>query len=270
MGVGHYENFPVGSILLPRRIRRAVHAIYRFARSADDIADEGDASAGERLTALAVCRARLHEIEAGKTPDDALYAELAREIRRHALPMQPFHDLLDAFEQDVTVTRYETFGDLVSYCRKSANPVGRLMLQLMGEHDARRVAMSDGICTALQLINFLQDVALDWKKGRVYLPQDALRRYRIDEAQIGRADTGGLWGAMMRDQIQRARGMLAAGAPLAQQMKGRFGFELRMIVMGGERILYKIHQVDGDVFRQRPVLDSRDWAYMVWRALRKK
>ncbi|NDV12817.1 squalene synthase HpnC [Crenobacter caeni] len=268
MSVDHYENFPVGSIFLPRRVRRAVHAIYHFARSADDIADEGDASAEERLAALAALRAELDAIARGETPPSPMMQALAVEIRRHALPLPPFYDLLSAFSQDVVKTRYADFGELVDYCRRSANPVGRLMLALFGERDARAQAMSDGICTALQLINFLQDVAIDWQKGRVYLPQADLAHFRVSEAQIAAGDAGGLWGALMKKQIGRARNMLDAGAPLGRRLGGRFGFELRLIILGGERILKKLSDAGGDVFAHRPQLTARDWAYMLWRALR--
>lgn len=268
MSVGHYENFPVGSILLPARLRPAVHAIYRFARSADDLADEGDASPTERLAALAGYRARLDAIAQGEhCAGDPVFAPLAQAIARHQLPLAPFYDLLSAFSQDVTTTRYATFAELVSYCRLSANPVGRLMLHLFDQHDPRSLAMSDGICTALQLTNFLQDIALDWQKGRVYLPQDALAKYRVSEAQIAAGDTSGLWSVMMQQQIERARSMLAAGAPLGKRLPGRFGLELRLIVLGGETILRKLHRSGGDVFQQRPVLTTRDWLYMGYRAL---
>ena len=268
MSVDHYENFPVGSILLPRRMRRAVHAVYRFARYADDVADEGVRPPQERLDELAALRAELDVIGAGGTPQMPLMQALAEAIRAHALPLQPFYDLLSAFSQDVVKGRYENFAELVDYCRRSANPVGRLMLVLYGETDPRSLAMADGICTALQLINFLQDVAIDWRKDRVYLPQEDLRRFRVAEAQIAAGDSGGLWTPLMLKQVERARKMLQAGAPLGKKLKGRFGLELRLIVMGGERILQKLHASGGDVFRQRPVLTKRDWAYMLWRALR--
>lgn len=267
MSVGHYENFPVGSILLPKSMRRAVHVIYRFARYADDVADEGDSEAQERLTELSRLEAELGCIEQGGAVSPGMMAELADVIRAYKLPLAPFYDLLSAFKQDVVKTRYHSFAELVDYCRRSANPVGRLMLALYGEQDPRRVAMSDGICTALQLINFLQDVAIDWKKNRIYLPLDDLERFGISEQQIAGGDTSGLWQAMMNKQIERTRGMLQGGAPLGKVLKGRIGLELRMIVMGGERILKKIHQAKGDVFRHRPVLTSRDWVYMLYRAV---
>lgn len=270
MSVGHYENFPVGSILLPRRMRRAVHAIYHFARYADDVADEGDDAPELRLAELDRLGAELERIGAGQTPDTAMMRNLAAAIAEHSLDLQPFHDLLAAFRQDVGKTRYRDYAELADYCRRSANPVGRLMLALYGENDRCSLAMSDGICTALQLINFLQDVELDWRKGRVYLPQEDLQRFRVSEAQIAARDAGGLWQPMMRAQIERARKMLQAGAPLGKVLKGRMGLELRLIILGGERILKKLHDSGGDVFRRRPVLGWRDWIYMLWRAARAK
>ncbi|MDN0084782.1 squalene synthase HpnC [Crenobacter sp. SG2305] len=270
MAVDHYENFPVGSVLLPRRLRAAVHVIYRFARTADDIADEGDAPAQMRLAELGKLREELNRIDAGQPPQTAMMQQLAAVIAKHNLPITPFQDLLSAFSQDVVKTRYDTFGELVDYCRRSANPVGRLMLALYGETDARSLAMSDGICTALQLINFWQDVAIDWQKGRVYLPQEDLQRFRIAESQIAAGDTGGLWSALMRHEIDRTRKMLQAGAPLGKVLKGRLGLELRLIIMGGERILKKLHDSNGDMLGHRPVLTWRDWLYMLWRALRAK
>ena len=268
MSVGHYENFPVGSILVPRRLRRAVHAIYHFARYADDVADEGEQRPEERLAELARLEAELNCIKRGDTPAMPMMQTLAREIAAHQLPLQPFYDLLSAFRQDVTKTRYASFADVMDYCRRSANPVGRLMLALYGVHDTRHLAMADGICSALQLINFLQDVAIDWKKDRIYLPQDDLERFRIREAQIANGDISGLWRPMMAKQIERTRKMLQAGAPLGKVLKGRLGLELRLIILGGDRILKKLHDSGGDVFHHRPVLTWKDWLYMLWRALR--
>src|SRR5574343_1457192 len=192
MSVDHYENFPVASLLVPSGLRRPIEAIYRFARSADDIADEGDASAAERLAGLAASRAELDCIEAGTPARTPLFADLARVIAAHALPVQLFRDLLDAFAQDVVKKRYADYPELLDYCRRSANPVGRLVLHLFGRIGAAQLEQSDGICTALQLINFWQDVAIDWQKGRVYLPQDDLARFRISETQIAAADAGGV------------------------------------------------------------------------------
>jgi squalene synthase HpnC len=270
MAVDHYENFPVASVVLPARLRPAVIAIYRFARSADDIADEGDAAPGERLAGLAAMRAELDRIVAHRPPETAAFLELQRVMARHRLPPKPFHDLLDAFAQDCTKTRYADFGEVMAYCRKSANPIGRLLLKLYGADAPRNQAYSDGICSALQIINFLQDVAVDWKKNRIYFPQDEMVRYGISERQIAEGRCDGLWQLFMREQIERVRKLLAAGAPLGRVLKGRIGFEMRLIILGGERILYKLHRSHGDMFSQRPKLGPGDWRYMLWRALRKK
>ena len=265
MSVAHYENFPVASFLLPARLRPAVIAIYRFARAADDIADEGNAPADERLEALDGFRHELDGIAAGRTPNHPLFAELAKVIAANRLPIRPLHDLLDAFSQDVIKTRYRDFVELLDYCRRSADPVGRLLLRLYRAETGENLRRSDAICTSLQLINFWQDVALDWQKGRVYLPQDDLERFGVSECQIaaGRCDEN--WQRIMEFQIERARKMMTDGAPLARDLPGRIGLELRMIVAGGLRILDKLAHVRGDVFRQRPVLKGFDWPLLLLR-----
>jgi squalene synthase HpnC len=264
---GHYENFPVASILLPWRLRASVRAIYAFARTADDLADEGDASTEERLAALNTYRTQLDGIKAGETPNDPIFRPLAHAIRRHSLPMSAFYDLIDAFSQDCVKTRYADFGEVMAYCRRSANPVGRFMLALFGDHDPRHQAYSDGICSALQLINFLQDVAIDYKKGRIYLPQDEMQRAGVSERQIAEGRVDFLWQQFMLAQIERARKMLQAGAPLGLALKGRIGLEMRLIILGGDRILAKLHERRGDCFTQRPTLTLRDWLFMFKRAL---
>jgi squalene synthase HpnC len=267
MGVDHYENFPVASWVMPARFRRPVELIYAFARSADDFADEGDAAPEARLAQLSGYGVELDRIEAGQEPGLPLFRALAPVIREHRLPVQLFRDLLSAFSQDVTKQRYADFGEVMDYCRRSANPIGRLLLHLYGETAPRSLAHSDGICASLQLINFLQDVQIDYRKGRIYLPQDEMQKLGITEAQIAAGDAGGAWKRFMLGQIDRARRMLQAGAPLGRVLKGRIGLELRMIVLGGERILRKLHDSDGDVFGKRPVLRPPDWGYMFLRAL---
>jgi squalene synthase HpnC len=265
--VDHYENFPVASWLLPKRLRQPVEAIYRFARSADDIADEGDAPAATRLQQLAVYQSELDRIERGEPSRHPVFIPLAAAIRDHAIPISPFRDLLSAFAQDVGKTRYANFGEIMDYCRRSANPVGRLMLHLYGDCDPRHLAYSDAICSSLQLINFLQDIAVDYRKDRIYLPQDELDAHHVNETQIARGDTHGLWHMMMHKQIERARKLLQAGAPLSRQLKGRIGLELRVTILGGETILRKLHADPGCVFHNRPVLTKKDWIVMLGRAI---
>ena len=231
MSVGHYENFPVASALLPAPLRHPVSLIYRFARSADDIADEGDLSAAERLAQLDAYRQELRRLKTGAAPQQPLFAEL------------------------------------MDYCRHSANPVGRLLLHLFGAANERNLKHSDAICSSLQLINFWQDVEIDWRKDRIYLPQDEMRRHDVTERQIANGDSTGQWKALMRFQVERARALILSGAPLRRALPRRIGLESRTIVQGGLRILEKIDKVDGDVYHHRPVLKSYDWPLLLLRAL---
>ncbi len=271
MPVDHYENFPVASVLLPARLREPVEAIYAFARGADDVADEGEAPPTERLARLDDYRAGLDAIERDEPPPAGplapMFERLARNIRAHGLPLQLFRDLLDAFSQDVVKTRYADFAELTDYCRRSANPVGRLLLQLYDAADADNLACSDRICTSLQLINFWQDVALDREKRRIYLPADEMSRFGISEDHIEHGRVDAAWCALMDFQVQRARAMMRAGAPLARRLPGRIGWELRLMVLGGLRILEQIEAAGYDVFRHRPTLGKTDWPLLAWRAL---
>lgn len=262
MAVDHYENFPVASVLLPRRLRYPVTVIYRFAREADDIADEGNASNETRLLSLADYGAQLDRIARGEPPRTPLFAELTEVVRRHELPIVLFHDLLSAFAQDVTKKHYADHAEVLEYCRRSANPIGRLLLALYNETGAAELAQADCICSALQITNFLQDVAVDFGKGRIYLPGDELARYGVTAEQIAEARVDDAWRELMRFQILRARQMLRDGAPLGRRLRGRIGLEMRMIIAGGNRILDKIDDAGCDVFRRRPVLRSHDWALM--------
>ncbi len=189
-------------------------------------------------------------------------------MSEHALPLPLFHDLLSAFAQDVTTRRYADYASLLDYCRRSANPIGRLLLSLYRRDEPALLAMSDAICTGLQLTNFWQDVAIDWDKGRVYLPREDLARFAVDEAQIARRLVDDGWRALMAFEVARARALLQSGAPLASALGGRLGLELRLVVQGGLRILERIDAAGGDVFRHRPALSARDWTLMGLRALR--
>ncbi|MHB1115719.1 squalene synthase HpnC [Sideroxydans sp.] len=263
MSVDHYENFPVASVLMPRRLRKPVAAIYHFARAADDIADEGELSDDERLRQLDEFRDELTHIANGETPLLPLFRHLAIEIQEHALPIQPLHDLLDAFSQDVVKKRYANYDELLDYCRRSANPVGNLLLHLYEEATPVNIAYSDAICSALQLINFWQDVAQDWAIGRVYLPQDDLARFGVSEAQIAEGRCDDHWRALMKFEVDRARALMLSGKPLGSILTGRIGLEMRMIIQGGLRILAKIEAADYDVFNHRPVLKPHDWVIML-------
>ena len=265
MSVGHYENFPVASRIVPARYRGAIVAIYRFARAADDIADEGDAEPAARLAALDIYRRALDAIERGETPP--LLSELATVIRQHALPLPLFRDLLSAFALDVTVHRYRTYADLMEYCRRSANPIGRLLLALYRVDSPRDLEASDAICTALQLTNFWQDVASDYQRGRIYVPQDDMAHFGVAEAHIaeGRADER--WRALMAFETARTRAMLDAGRPLTRALPLRLGLELKAVIAGGLRVLDCIDRVEGDVFKAPPRLQTLDWFAVAYRTI---
>ncbi len=266
MSVDHYENFPVASIVLPRHLRPPVTAIYRFARHADDLADEGDASPEERLRALADYRRALDQALSGKVVEDPILNALAATQKQWQLPTEPFYLLLDAFTQDVYKIRYSDFSELSEYCRRSANPIGRLLLRLYGVGGDLAQSQSDALCTALQLVNFCQDVAIDHAKGRVYLPLDECARFGVDAEAIGPEQTGPPWQALMHFQHQRARDLLLSGAELGERLSGRIGFELKLVIEGGLRILERLEKVRGDVFGARPQLGSWDWLVILSRA----
>jgi squalene synthase HpnC len=268
MPVDHYENFPVASLLVPARMRRPIEVIYHFARSADDIADEGDALPAERLAGLDAYQRELDRIAAETEPESELFKALAGVIHEHALPIQLFRDLLDAFAQDVIKKRYADFPELLDYCRRSANPVGRLVLHLFGRTEPEHLEQSDCICSALQLINFWQDVAVDWEKERVYIPQTDLPKFRITEADIADGHWSPAWAALMDFQIDRAEALMRRGLPLVHALPGRLGWEIRLTAQGGLRILERLRRVRGNIFEHRPKLGKRDWLVMLGRSIR--
>lgn len=261
MSVGHYENFPVASLLLPAPLREPVEIIYRFARSADDIADEGDDPPDVRLRKLGVYREQL------AAPVDPLFQDVAKLIAQ-GLPAQLFADLLDAFSQDVTKKRYEDFPTVLDYCRRSANPVGRLLLHLFKRTTDSDLRRSDAICTALQLINFWQDVDVDYAKDRrVYLPQDEMARFGVGEQHLRDRVCDSAWQALLKFQVERTRELMRSGKDLGESLPGRIGLEIRATVQGGLRILEKIERAGYDVFRRRPKLKAFDWPLLLLRAV---
>jgi squalene synthase HpnC len=267
MPVEHYENFPVASLLLPKRLRAPIEVIYRFARTADDIADEGTESDDVRLRRLSVYQRAVERIAAGETPTESLFADVARIVREHGLPAQLFGDLISAFSQDVTKKRYADFTDLMDYCRRSANPIGRLLLHLFKRTSETDLAGSDAVCSALQLINFWQDVELDFDKGRIYLPQDEMKKHGVSERHIAEQRCDEAWRALMSFQVTRSREMVRRGQPMARSLPGRMGLEIRATIQGGLRLLEKIEQAKYDVFRRRPVLRGLDWPLLLARAV---
>jgi phytoene synthase len=268
VSVGHYENFPVASLLLPRELREPVGVIYRFARTADDFADEGDDSPPQRLEKLQGYRVELQGIQANRASAVPLFQALARVVRDHDLPLQPFHDLVDAFAQDVVKNRYADYAEVLDYSRRSANPVGRLLLHLFRRNSPDNCEFSDRICSALQLINFWQDVRIDYEsKNRIYLPQDEMRRFGVTEDHLRQHLCDAAFQALMRFQVDRARAMMLAGEPLLRELRGRFRLEIGMTMLGGLRILEKLEAVRYDMFRSRPVHRWFDWPLLFLRAL---
>jgi squalene synthase HpnC len=250
----------------PPALRAAISAIYGFARGADDIADEGDDPPAVRLAGLDRYARMLDRIESASDarvePAGPPFEALAAAIRRHALPIGPFRELLSAFRQDITKPRYADIGELFDYCRRSANPIGRLLLHLYGVSAEVELGRADAICTGLQLANFWQDIALDWAMGRVYLPADDMARFGVSERQIADGIADECWRRLMAFEVARARELLRSGRPLASALPLRARLELKMVVAGGLRILRAIDLAQGDVFRRRPVLGRRDWAMM--------
>lgn len=269
-GVSHYENFPVASMLCPPRLRPPIAAIYWFARTADDIADEGDAAPAQRLADLAAYRADLLAAAAGQAPSkrwENVFSPLGPMMRQFNLPVNLLADLLSAFEQDVVKQRYANEAELFDYCRRSANPVGRLLLHLYGVQDAPSLLESDCICTALQLINFWQDLGIDIPRGRIYLPADRWAVHGVDEAQLLGLQRNANTTALIAASVRSARALMLKGAPLVKKVPGRGGWELRLVVQGGLRILDKIEALDFNTLQRRPKLGPWDVAVMGWRAL---
>ena len=267
----HYENFPVASILLPAEFREPISLIYAFARQADDFADEGDLSIEQRLDLLQNFRDELDLIRAYIKPKTPFFASLDALISKKKLPIDAFYDLLNAFSQDVVKTRYTNYAEVLDYCKRSANPIGRLLLHLYGMATPSNLALSDHICSALQLINFLQDIAIDAQKNkgksRIYLCLDEMESFGITEMQINAGNADVRWQAFMQFNINRTRQLLSVGKPLGRILKGRIGLEMRLIIAGGERILDKIENVHGDVFAHRPILNKLDWLIMFTKSL---
>jgi squalene synthase HpnC len=267
----HYENFPVASRLLPARMRPYVAAIYAFARIADDMADEGARPAADRLADLDDWERRLDEAARGAPlPREAhgdVFIALRDTIRACRLPPHLFHDLLSAFRQDVTVTRYATWDDVLDYCRRSANPVGRLVLRVAGSYDPRLDAASDAVCTALQLANFWQDLEIDWRKGRLYVPAEIWQPAGAREADLDAHVLAPGWRIALADVTSRTRALFAAGRPVCDGVRGRLRYELRATWLGGMAILDKLEAADYDVFARRPRLTKGDVPRILWRTI---
>jgi len=262
----HYENFPVASLFLPKEKRPFLWSIYAFARTADDFADEGTLSAGERLRRLDEWEARLDRCVAGDA-DDPVFIALGDTLRKTGVPRELLTDLLTAFRMDVTVNRYRTFQDLLGYCRYSANPVGRLVLHLFDNATPRTITLSDTVCTALQLANFWQDVRVDWGKGRLYLPLEDCERFGYNASDIAGGRAEAAFRRLLQFQVERTRSLFEEGRLLMIEATPRLRFELALTWHGGVTILRKIRKQDYDVLGRRPVLTTADKLGIVTRAL---
>ena len=263
----HYENFPVASWMVPGHMRPHVAALYAFARTADDFADEGRRSDAERFRLLDDWQSRLHACVTECAPDDRVFLAVGATIRACHLPMSLFDDLLSAFRQDITTHRYDTWDGVIDYCRRSANPVGRLVLRIAGHDDAGLDRSSDALCTALQLTNFWQDLHRDWQKGRLYVPLDDVH---AEGARLEDLDGQRLtepWQRVLRRVASRTRLSFDAGKDVCDAVRGRLRHELRFTWLGGTRILDRLAEVDYDVFTSRPTLGMKDVPPLVLRAL---
>ncbi len=261
----HYENFPVG-LLVPRDKRRYVHALYAFMRAADDFADE-PMYEGHRAEKLDQWEARLHAAYAGEAADP-IFIALRETVTRLAIPKALLLDLLSAFRQDTVKQRYATWDELLDYCRRSANPVGRLVLLVFDERDPELAPLSDAICTALQLTNHWQDLALDLRRGRLYVPAELRERFGVKEWDLNAGQVTPEFRALGRELVARTREGFRRGRPLCDRVGRALRFEMRLTWLGGSRILDRIERVDYDVFRQRPRHGARDKMALAWRAWR--
>ena len=255
----HYENFPVASRLLPADMRPHVAAIYAFARVADDFADEPGRDPADRLRLLNDWEERLTAAEHGAVePGDHIFVATADTIQRKQLPAQLLHDLLSAFRQDVTVHRYRAWEDVLDYCRRSANPVGRLVLRIAGIDDGQADRASDAVCTALQLANFWQDFGRDWRAGRLYVPEEEMIRHGARTEDLDREEMTRAWRSTMQACVARTRVLFQEGRPVADTVRGRLRWELRATWLGGVRTLDRIERMDFDTLHNRPTLSVTD------------
>src|SRR5579872_6613084 len=260
----HYENFSVATWFLPRRLRQDFLNVYAYCRISDDLGDEvGDPTAS--LALLDQWQAELDACYAGN-PRHPVFVALAETVRKFEIPRHEFSDLLIAFRQDQTITRFETFDDVLAYCRYSANPVGHLVLYLCGYHDAERQQLSDYTCTALQLANFWQDVSLDFNKGRIYLPLEDLRKYRVTEEDLGQSRSTPEFCEMMKFEVQRARQWFDRGLPLARRVGKELAVDIELFSRGGREILNAIERQNFAVLGRRPVISKPRKLALVARA----
>jgi len=271
MAKSHYENFPVASILLPKKLRRPIAAIYAFARSADDFADEGDMSQAERLARLNKYSILLRQIETGEyTGEDPIFIALQHTLQLFSLPVQLLEDLLIAFRQDVVKSRYANFEEVLNYCQYSANPVGRLLLHLDGSPHQAQLEQSDAICTALQLINFYQDIEQDLsEQNRLYIPQDMLNEAGLNPNEVLDNDSQQL-APVLKKLYQQTTLLLQTGIPLGVSLSGRLGWEIRAMTLGGILTLWKLRQQSDKNLLSRPRLSRWQLTWIAFAAVSKR
>lgn len=270
MSVQHYENFPVASWLCPPALRPPITAIYWFARTADDLADEGNALPAQRHADLQAYRTDLHRVAAGLTASErwrGVFEPLGRMIQQHQLPPRLLDDLLTAFIRDIDNPIYADREAVLDYCRYSANPIGRLLLHLYGVQDEGALHQSDAVCSALQLINFWQDLSVDLPRGRHYIPNSDLRQRQLPRVQLLCRRPSPAHRALLIDLVGWARRLMGEGTPLVHRLPGRMGWELRLVVQGGLRVLEKIEAMDETSFVSRPTVAAADAPLLLWRAL---
>ncbi|MFV1992784.1 MAG: squalene synthase HpnC [Acidiferrobacterales bacterium] len=263
----HYENFPVASVLLPKSIRKPVAAIYAFARTADDFADEGLLDNKTRLAKLNAYENELDHIEQGIPSEDAVFVALGHAIKKYELPVEQFRKLLSAFKQDVTKHRYDNIGEILDYCDRSANPVGHLLLALVGKNNENLLKLSNSVCTGLQLTNFLQDISVDYKIGRIYMPMDEMKNNNIDEKFIRDKKYNQDWQNFINQQLKRAHNLLVDGFPLGGHLGFRLGNEIKLTVSGGLKVLDRLQIINQHQFLYQARLNMLDWNLVIFKSL---
>lgn len=262
----HYENFPVVSYFLPKRLCKHVAVVYRFARTADDFADEGNLTTNERIELLDNFENDFREAMENGVPND-FWNSLSETVKKNNLTHQYFIDLLKAFKQDVNKKRYPNFAELLDYCRNSANPVGRVMLEFVGIREESLIEYSDNICSALQLANFWQDVSVDIRKGRIYIPEDDLSNFNVPEDDIKYLRMSGNFAELMKFQVERTKRMFDSGEKLLKHLDGRFRLQIKMTISGGRAILNKIEKLNYNVLNTRPELSKKDYLYLFLKSI---
>lgn len=264
------ENFPVASLLIPKHLREAIMGLYQFARSLDDIADHASLTVAEKKEQIAVYENELNKIAQQQPTDNPLFQALNAVVKKHALPLAPLYHLLNTLKNDIDFVQPNRFEDLLAYCEGSANTIGDIFLHLFNAYSPALKQQSDGICTALQLIDCWQDISDDLTEGRVYLPKADMQQYGVTQNQIAEKQFTAQWQQLMQQQLQRTHDLLLQGASLPLHLSGRIGWEIRLMVIAGFTLLHKLEKAHGNSFHHAPRLSAIDWLYVLWQSLRYK